>query len=173
MNEFIKNALQDAEIHKHQNKRMVIMGGLPGSGKSTVARENHNFGTEFKIDCDEFKKSIPGYDPNNVTNEVHEASKVMEKEALHKAMNGNVSFLYDTTATNTQRIVKLIKDAQSAGFAVTMVYVKVSIDTSLKRNQMRERHVPEAIIFEKAGEIEVAMNEYKKYVDEFIVIEND
>jgi predicted kinase len=173
-NEFVKKALKDAETQKHQiNKKMVIMGGLPGSGKSTVAKKNNNFGTEFKIDCDEFKKSIPGYDPNNVTNEVHEASKVMEKEALDKALRENVSFLYDTTATNAQRIVKLIKDAQNAGFKVVMVYVKVSLETSLKRNAARERHVPEAVIYEKADEIEVAMHIYNDYVDDFIVIEND
>ena len=153
-------------------KKLIIMGGLPGSGKSTVAKRNNNFGTSIKVDCDELKKECDGYDPNH-PELVHEASKKLEVEVLNKLLEGNESFLYDTTATNTKRIAALIKKAKANGFEVTFVYVKVTLETSLARNAQRERHVPEEIIYEKFGEITNAVRCYKTIVDNFLEVKND
>lgn len=151
-------------------KKLVIMAGLPGSGKSFVRSQKY---AELKvIDCDEIKKTIAGYDPKN-PGAVHEQSKVLEAQEIFKALGAGESFVYDTTATNWAKLVKMIKDAQSLGYKVELCYVKVSLRTSLLRNSKRERVVPEAIIKEKAMLLPLALEVLIGYVDSYVVVNND
>lgn len=151
-------------------KRMVIMAGISGAGKSTVAKRMFN-GWKV-IDCDELKKQCKGYDVKNIQL-VHEESKRLEKIELVKAICGEENFVYDTTATNAERIVRLIKDAQEFGWHVEIVYVKVKLATALKRNASRERVVPEYIVREKNAVIAQSIEIISGYADEIKIINND
>lgn len=151
-------------------KKLVIMAGLPGSGKSYI-RAKHYAGIKV-IDCDEIKKSLPGYDPKNPAT-VHEESKRLEAISIYKALGNEESFVYDTTATNWAKLVKLITDAKALGYEVELCYVKVSLRTSLKRNSERERVVPEYIIKEKASLLPISLDILSGYVDKYTVINND
>ena len=151
-------------------KKLIIMAGLPGSGKSYV-REN-KFSDMQYVDCDELKKSIKGYDPKN-PGSVHEQSKIVEKQKIYSNMAEGISFVYDTTATNSDKVVKMIKEAQSIGYEVTIVYVKTTLATSLERNSKRERVVPESIILEKYEQITASMEIVKRFADKFETVNND
>lgn len=151
-------------------KRMVIMAGISGAGKSTVAKRL--FDGWKKIDCDELKKQCVGYDVKNPSL-VHEASKRLEKIELTKAICGEENFVYDTTATNAERIVCIIKEAQEFGWQVEIVYVKVKLETALKRNASRERVVPEYIVREKNAVIAQSIEIISSYADKIKVINND
>ena len=151
-------------------KKLVIMAGLPGSGKSYVRSRKY---ADLKVvDCDELKKTIPGYDPKN-PGAVHQQSKVLEAEAIYKKFGNGESFVYDTTATNWARLVKMIQDAKALGYEVELCYVKVSLKTSLYRNANRERVVPESLIKEKAALLPVALEVLSGYVDSYVVVNND
>lgn len=151
-------------------KKLVIMAGLPGSGKSYIRSEHY---ADLKvIDCDEIKKSLKGYDPKNPST-VHEESKRLESISIYKALGNEESFVYDTTATNWAKIVKLIQDAKAVGYEVELCYVKVSLKTALKRNSQRERVVPEYIIREKFSLLPVSLDILSGYVDKYTVINND
>lgn len=151
-------------------KKMVIMAGISGAGKSTIAKKL--FDGWKTIDCDELKKQCKGYDAKN-PGAVHEESKRLEKIELTKAICGEENFIYDTTATNSERIVSLIKDAQSFGWFVEIVYVKVKLATALKRNANRERVVPEYIIREKNALITQSIEIISSYADDIKIINND
>ena len=146
------------------------MAGISGAGKSTVAKRL--FDGWKVIDCDELKKQCKGYDVNNVQL-VHEESKRLEKIELTKAICGEENFVYDTTATNAERIVGLIKEAQEFGWQVEIVYVKVKLATALKRNAKRERVVPEHIVREKNAVIAQSIEIIGSYADKIKVINND
>lgn len=151
-------------------KKLVIMAGLPGSGKSFVRSKTYS--DLLVIDCDEIKKSLPGYDPKN-PGTVHAESKVLEQKAIYRALSNGESFVYDTTATNWAKLVKLIQDAKGLGYEVELCYVKVSLKTALYRNSKRERVVPEAIIQEKFSLLPVALEVLQGYVDSYVVVNND
>lgn len=151
-------------------KRMVIMAGISGAGKSTVAKKL--FDGWKVIDCDELKKQCVGYDVKNPSL-VHEASKRLEKIELTNAICGEENFVYDTTATNAERIVGLIKEAQEFGWQVEIVYVKVKLATALKRNAKREGVVPEYIVREKNAVIAQSIEIISSYADKIKVINND
>lgn len=88
-------------------------------------------------------------------------------------MCGDEDFLYDTTATNAERIVSIIKEAQSYGFTVEICYVKVRLSTALKRNKERERVVPEYIIREKNEILSYSLEIISSYADSFVTVDND
>ena len=114
-------------------KKLVIMAGLPGSGKSYIRAKK--YADIPVIDCDELKKSIPGYDPKNPS-AVHEQSKILEAQEIYKKFGNGESFVYDTTATNFAKLIKMINDAHAIGYKVELCYVKVSLRTSLLRNRI-------------------------------------
>lgn len=151
-------------------KELIIMAGLPGSGKSTV--RNEKFANYDVVDCDEIKKTIKGYDPLN-PGAVHKESKKIEKRLLLENIINGKSFVYDTTASNAERIVKLIIDAQSEGYEVTICYIKVKLQTAIYRNANRERVVPEEIIREKYAVMSTAIEIFSGYADKLIVVNND
>ena len=151
-------------------KKLVIMAGLPGSGKSYV--RSNRYADMRVIDCDEIKKTLPGYDPKNPC-AVHEASKIIEAQEIHKALGNGESFVYDTTATNWAKLVKMIADAQAIGYKVELCYVKVSLATAMSRNAKRERVVPEALIREKFALLPTSLEVLSGYVDTYTVVNND
>jgi len=151
-------------------KKLVIMAGLPASGKSTI--RNKNYSNLVFVDCDEIKKSLPNYDPKNPT-VAHAQSKMLEKQAIYNNLAAGISFLYDTTGTNSDNVIMLTKQAQELGYTVELVYVKVSLATSLYRNANRERVVPQEIILEKYELITSSTQVCKMFVGPYTEIEND
>lgn len=118
------------------------------------------------------KKTLPGYDPKN-PNGVHQQSKILKSEAIHRAMGNGINFVYDTTTTNWAKLVKMIKDAQSIGYQVELCYVCVSLKTSLYRNAHRERVVPEDLMKEKYALLPITLEVLQGYVDSYIIVNND
>lgn len=152
------------------SKKLVIMAGLPGSGKSFIRSQKY---ADLKvIDCDEIKKTLPGYDPKNPS-AVHAQSKVLEAEAIYRALGAGKSFVYDTTATNWAKIVKLIQDAKAVGYETELCYVKVSLRTAIYRNSKRERVVAQSLIEEKFALLPVSLEVLSGYVDRYVVENND
>lgn len=151
-------------------KELIIMTGLPGSGKSHIRKKMF---FDFKyIDCDELKAEIKGYDPQN-PGAVHAQSKVLEKKVIYDFFNEGISFVYDTTASNSDKVVNMTKEAQSLGYEVTIVYVKVSLATSLKRNSERTRVVPESLILKKYALMDTSIQIIQSFADKFVTIENE
>lgn len=151
-------------------KKLVIMAGLPGSGKSYV--RSTKYADLPVVDCDEIKKSIQGYNPKN-PRAVHEQSKILEAKEIYKNLGSGKSFVYDTTATNWAKLVKLIMDAKAVGYEVELCYVKVSLKTAISRNSQRERVVPEYIIREKYSLLPIALEILSSYVDNYIILRNE
>lgn len=151
-------------------KRLVIMAGLPGSGKSFI--RSQRYADLEVIDCDEIKKTIPSYDPKNPTT-THSQSKVLEQQAIYSALGAGKSFVYDTTATNWSRIAKLIFDAKGLGYEVELCYVSVSLKTAMERNAKRERVVPTDVIERKFAELPYSLLVLQNLVDNYIVVKND
>ena len=151
-------------------KTMIIMAGLPASGKSTYIKAN--LSDMAVVDCDQFKATIPGYDPKN-PGAVHAQSKVMEKEAIYTNLANGHSFIYDTTATNSDKALALILEAQSLGYTVEVHYMNVSLQTALARNAARERTVATEIILDKFEKINASMTILKQYADRFVQVDND
>ena len=149
----------------------TIMMGLPAAGKSTTA--NGLFGDHQFIDCDAIKATHPDYDPKN-PQALHAWSKGVEAGLLDAAfdnVSGNV--LYDTTGTNEKKLRTLIAKAGEAGYRTRICFVTCFIETSLYRNSLRPRVVPEFVIREKADIINSVAANVRGLPTEFLMVENN
>ena len=81
--------------------------------------------------------------------------------------------VYDSTGTNSERMVRYMALAEAAGMTTKLVFVVVSLETSLSRNSRRERVVPEEVIRMKADDIKTAFNICEEKAQTVQVIENE
>ncbi|MGM0409122.1 MAG: zeta toxin family protein [Bacillota bacterium] len=159
---------------KRNEKHAILTMGLPGAGKSYIL--NRDFETEVEeyvmVDPDLEKQQHPEYDPENPA-AIHEWSKKQANKKRYNAIANDKNMIIDGTGTNSEKMVKRIVELQSAGYTTEVVYVQVSLQTSLKRNAQRPRTVPENIIREKAELISTSFEIISRYADEITVIDNN
>ncbi len=160
------------QTNTNQNEKIAILTmGLPGAGKSYVLNNNYDMSKYTMIDPDEIKKEQADYNPKNPA-VYHVWSKKQAKLRTAIAIANDENLIIDGTGTNVEKMVKTITELQAEGYNVTVLYVKVKLETSLYRNAKRERNVPEAIILEKYETITTAFEIISSYAN-VRVINND
>jgi len=155
-----------------QTPTATFMAGAAGAGKGYVRNNDETLKSLPVVDADQFKSSHPDYDPKD-PGALHVWSSNMANRAFFKALGEGQSFIYDGTGTKAAKYVKMISEARSAGFAIEVVYVKVSLETSLDRNAKRERNVPVDVVHEQHELIGTSMIIIAEHADTFRVIRND
>lgn len=149
-------------------KAIFMMGG-PGAGKGYI-RERRYTGIKV-LDCDAFKESHPDYDPKD-PNALHKWSAEQVQRAFYASIGAGETFVYDGTGSNSDKYVKMICDAQAAGFVTEVCYVSCPMPVALRRNAERTRTVPESVVREKHATIETSAGIVSKYADNFIRVNN-
>lgn len=151
-------------------KKIVLMMGAPASGKSTI--RNQLFFSIPAIDCDEIKKTIKGFDPKNITDEIHYQSTTIAKKMVAEKILAGESFVYDTTGACAEALVRVIEKARPAGYEILLVYVKCGLRECLKRNKARERSVSPWIVRSKWEAVRTSFEIVSRYVDETLIIDS-
>jgi len=158
----------------NQKPRAIFTMGLPAAGKSFIL--NRDFADFLEkavhVDPDEIKKEHPDYDPDN-PQEVHEWSKKKARKKMNIARAEGKDIVVDGTGTNLEKMLTWVREFQIDGYIVELVYVKVTLNTSLERNRKRDRTVPEHIVREKAEYVTTSFDVLSGEVDEVTVINND
>jgi len=151
---------------------VVFTMGLPAAGKSSWI--NGNLGESHTIiDPDGFKESHPDYDPKN-PHELHAWSQGEVEKLWNLCLSKcEGDWVVDGTGTNSDKMVRRINQAISAGYTTQLVYVTCSLKTSLLRNSQRERVVPEHVIKSKALDISTSFEIVSQYVDTVKVVDNN
>ena len=152
---------------------MVFTMGLPGAGKSTTLTRMGLTATHHTIDPDAHKARHPDYDPKQPELLHAWSSKEAEKEFMAACAAGEGLYIVDGTGTNSDKMVRRIRQAQAMGFTCRLVYVRVSLATALERNAARERTVPEEIVREKALDIATSFEIVSAVADVVDVQDND
>ena len=149
--------------------KAIIMGGSAGAGKSTFVNQIRpdlkKAGWE-ELNADKYieDKDSPMY--KNLT----KASMKIDKEDLPNAINANNNFLYDTTATNVNKI----KDIKDIGYDIMMVMVYTHPIVSFLRNFSRERKIPTVGVLTSWNNVYKTIEEYKKmFGNQFYLVQTD
>lgn len=159
---------------KKNKKKAILTMGLPAAGKSTILKTKYKEEKQdsVNVDPDEIKENHPDYDPKN-PQELHQWSKEVANKKRWRAMAEGKNLIIDGTGTNLEKMTKWIYDLQALDYEVTLVYVKVTLKTSLHRNAKRDRNVPEHVIREKAEYVTTSFQALKKIVDKVEVHDNN
>lgn len=163
--------LKHVDVEQRQHEVIFLMGA-PAAGKSTIGRKLYGKTHTF-IDCDAIAATYPDYDVTNPSATHFRASAEAEQVFQSAIATGQGRWAVDSTGSNAERMVTSIKQARAAGFEISLLYVKCSLETSLQRNARRERVVPEQVVREKFATIATSFEIVSMYVDNVKVIDND
>lgn len=122
--------------------KLIMLVGLPASGKSTLAEKlSKEYDAEI-VSSDEIRKELFN-DINDQTNN-DTVFNVMHERVI-KLLNADRSAIYDATNLNRKRRKHLINHVFKADQKI-VYYINESIGTVLCRDSERERNVGEKII---------------------------
>lgn len=160
----------------------VFTVGVPGSGKTCVL--NRIFGwwkDRVDIDIDDDMRAHPSYDPANphlvydsVAAYAWADSRVEARfeEAIRTKATDRL-IVMDGTGTKVASRIARMRFARAHGYAVGLLYVRVTLETALRRNLCRRRQVPEDILRTYYTRVDEAYALERPEADHVWVVDND
>lgn len=128
---------------------LMMLGGGPASGKSSVLAVDADDPDMLTVNPDELKDILPGYSEMSRETDAagtyyHEESSALGKRLSSVAYKEQYNVLYDSAgdgSTNSMR--KKIKEARDEGYRVEARYVTVNTEDALERNLSRYKKAKE------------------------------
>lgn len=168
---------------KQRNPIALIMGGLPGSGKSTFLKKTFaDIDTQkvFWLDNDKIKEYLPEYKGFNA-NQVHGEASHIFNSIVQKmvdtvdAQNCRYDFIWDGTMSDQTKYDKIIPFLQNNGYDVFVAYIAISEELALTRVKERYvsngRYVPMAVVKSSAQNAEKVYNNIKTLADGYVFVD--
>ena len=133
---------------------LIIMCGMPGSGKSTWLKENVRNENAVVISRDEIRFKMVSEDENYFSKE-KEVFKEFIKQITYNLKENKIVYA-DATHINEvgrNKLLSAIKIHIPLNFDISVVVLSTSVEKSIKRNSGREgrARVPEAAIINMAN----------------------
>ncbi|GAP97144.1 AAA family ATPase [Leptolyngbya sp. NIES-2104] len=146
---------------------LILLIGLPGSGKSTFARSLHS----HIISTDAIRAQLFGEEAiQGSWLKIWLEVRSQFDQAVHSIQQGEIEFaIYDATNAVRKQRRAAIALARKCGFTkITGVWINPSIEVCLERNKARSRVVPEAVIHRMARRLYGAPPALDEGLDECI-----
>lgn len=122
---------------------LYIMIGIPGSGKSTYAK--NNICNAKIVNTDAIRKEL--YGDSNIQGDGYRVFSIALNR-IHNILNNGDNVVFD--AMNLKRADrKRVMKKTPEGTEFVAVFMNTPLEESINRNNKRERHVPEDIIESK------------------------
>ena len=161
--------------------KAIILVGSPGSGKSYVVNEIVK-GTGLKIvNSDIFyeylakknDKSLlePSYSDEHKN--LGKKSWDLKQKQLAQYVSGGLGIVLDGTGRIYDSVVKNAQYLKSLGYDVLVVAVNTDLETSLSRNQSRERKVPVDFLKQTHKDVANNLGKFQNYFgNNMLIIDN-
>ena len=180
--QYIAEGVYDPNIFK-----AFFLAGGPGSGKSWVSERTLsgmglkviNSDTVFSRALEKEKMSLnfANYDEKEVArrDEIRTKAKARTGTQLKLALEGRLGLILDSTARDVARIESEANTMKFIGYDVHMVFVNTSLEVALKRNQMRARKLPDAVVISSHKQIQQNIGKLQNLfgTSNFIVVDNN
>lgn len=106
-------------------KEVILMIGYPGSGKTTYAKSLSNY---HRVDGDQLKTAA-----------------AMKREAAKYIQSKSV--IFDCLSSTVKKRAEFIEFAKKQGLPVRAIWMKTSMEESMRRNKEREAPVPNVVFY--------------------------
>jgi predicted ABC-type ATPase len=165
-----------------QSLQAVFTVGVPGSGKSRVLDLIFGWrGDRLLLDLDDEMKAHPSYDPlaphlvyDSADAYAWADERVVRRfEAALSARAPHRLLVFDGTGTKVASRIARMEQARASGYVVSLVYVRVALDTALARNRARPRCVPEYVLQSYYERVARSFELLRPHADEVYVVDND
>lgn len=141
-------AWRGGDIYCPDPFEVILMAGLPGTGKDTYIKKN--FPTLPVVSLDEIRERI-GVSPTENQAPVVEAAHNEARALLRK----RTPFVWNATSITADLRSKQISLFEEYGASVRCVFLETSWEEELRRNRERERNVPITVIEKMLSRLEV------------------
>jgi predicted ABC-type ATPase len=166
---------------KSSNPGLIHMCGIPGSGKTTHARQWLEKNSSFSlVQFDGVMEKLNGYQADRTNLGPVEAFKNWELPAraigyhlFQSLIENRHNVFFDHSAASFAH-VELIRRVKELGYFVEMRYIQCSANEVIERVRIREkiiqRHTPEHLIFERFELLNELLPTYRDMVDRFELV---
>jgi cytidylate kinase len=181
-----KNFLTEGVYDKHIFKAFFLAGG-PGSGKSWVASRTlegsgmkvintdlgfERYAKQVGLDLKKMQSFTPAQ--TKLKDELRARSKSGTKTQLQFAIQGRLGMILDSTARDVPIIESEAAALGSLVYDTYMVFVNTTLETALKRNQLRPRSVPDAIVISNHKQVQANRQRLKNiFGSNYVEVDND
>ena len=139
---------KDQELFDDTWGKVILLSGLPGTGKDTWIRENYpNLPV---ISLDEIRKELgisPTDNQGRVISEGHERARALLRQ--------KTPFIWNATNISSQIRSTQIALFEQYGASVTTVFLETEWEEGLRRNSERRAAVPPAVIERLLSKLEM------------------
>lgn len=143
---------QGAQLYDDTTFDVTIMSGLPLSGKDTWIAQNANASSSPMpvISLDDLRDKM-GIPPTKDSGPIVRAATELAKESLRKKQ----PFIWNATNLLYETRQKLVRLFASYGARTHIIYLEVPYRELLRRNHIRSRHIPEAVLEDMIRKLEI------------------
>ena len=180
--QYIIEGVYDPNIFK-----AFFLAGGPGSGKSWVSeRALSGMGLKVINSDNMFANALKKermsldfsqYDPKEIErrDEIRAKAKARTGVQLKMALEGRLGLILDSTARDISRIESEANTMKHIGYDVNMIFVNTSLEVALKRNQMRARRIPDAIVINNHKQVQQNIGKLQRLFgsSNFIIVDNN
>jgi len=155
-------------------KRLVLLCGVAGSGKSTYIKNHNPYNGAHILECDIYRKKVTGsfrIMPKDTYKEVYDV--VIEDAKKLCEENKNIDIIIDSTFITKSRREYFVKKLPGFDSYELMIFHTSDPKINLKKNKMRdkEKWVPDDVVVEMRNKYEAPDDEEKKFYNSINVIE--
>lgn len=119
---------------------LYVMVGLPGSGKSTIAKGMHGIKI---VSSDSIREEL--YGDESIQGDGKVVFSILNKRVLTELEKDN-NVVIDATCTRRKDRVALCKRFRGVASSIVAIYVATPLEQCKERNAKRDRVVPEEVI---------------------------
>ncbi len=133
-----------------KRKRLILLVGIPGSGKTTLAKKVVEKGFHY-LNADAIRAELYG-DEGEQGNPEDVFSIFFQR--LEQAMGEEADIIIDNTNLNPKHRHPILERAQQFGYVdVQLWWLDVPLEVCLQRNKSRDRIVPDDIVTNMHAEL--------------------
>ena len=179
---YITEGVYDPNIFK-----AFFLAGGPGSGKSWVSERtlsgmglkiiNSDNAFASALNKEKMSLNMATQDAKEIArrDDIRSKAKARTGVQLKLALEGRLGLILDSTARDISRIESEANTMKHIGYDVHMVFVNTSLEVALKRNQMRPRKVPDAIVISNHKQVQQNIGKLQNLfgTSNFIIVDNN
>jgi dephospho-CoA kinase len=180
--QYISEGVYDPNIFK-----AFFLAGGPGSGKSWVSERtlsgmglkviNSDNSFSRALEKEKMSLNMATTDAKEIArrDDIRAKAKARTGVQLKLALEGRLGLILDSTARDMSRIESEANSMKYIGYDVHMIFVNTSLEVALKRNQMRARKVPDAIVIQNHKQVQKNIGLYQRIfgISNFVIIDNN
>ena len=180
--QYIAEGVYDPNIFK-----AFFLAGGPGSGKSWVSERtlsgmglkviNSDNSFSRALEKEKMSLNMATTDAKEIArrDDIRAKAKARTGVQLKLALEGRLGLILDSTARDMSRIESEANTMKHIGYDVHMVFVNTSLEVALKRNQMRARKVPDAVVMTSHKQIQQNIGKLQNLFrsNNFVIVDNN